>query len=155
MTTKVLAPHYLRLEREIACDEQTAWRALTDVYELRAWWGQPVCEHKQDVGGGYELRYVGRDRVDTFEYATWDANWRIGGSWQFNWLTGSVQEMVVIVCSERGVRVSIEQTGFESFGQDAARIFGYHKTESNGRLERLQHWCERRLPANMAQMPLI
>lgn len=155
MTTKVLAPHFLRLEREIACDEQAAWRALTDMYEMRAWWGMPVCDHKPDVGGGFELRYIGRDRVDHFEYSTWDENWRVGGTWAYNWLRGTVQELVIITPFEHGVRVAIEQTNFESFGANASRIFGYHKIEAASRLERLQAWCERRMPANLAQMPVI
>lgn len=155
MTTKILAPNYLRLEREMRGDMAALWRALTDLHEMRAWWAVPVVGHKPDVGGGFELRYVGRDRVDRFEYTTWDELWRIGGRWTYNWLSGTVEEMLSLTQIESGVRVTIEQTGFETFGPDTQRIFGYHKSETKSRLERLQAWLEQRMPANMGQMPLV
>lgn len=155
MTTKILAPHYLRLECEIRADMETVWRALTDLHELRAWWAVPVISHKQDVGGGFELRYVGRDRVDTFVYTTWDKDWRIGGRWSYSWLEGEVAEMLILTEIEGGVRVTIEHTNFESFGADQQRIFGYHKSETRARLERLKAWAEVRLPATQAQIPVV
>jgi uncharacterized protein YndB with AHSA1/START domain len=155
MTTKILAPHYLRIEREMRADMAAVWLALTDLHELRAWWAVPVVGHKLDVGGGFELRYVGRDRVDKFVYTTWDEHWRIGGRWTYNWLAGAVDEMLSVAEIDGGVRVTIEHTGFESFGGAAAQIFGYHKSETRARLERLQQWVEARVPANMAQMPVV
>ncbi|MCZ7605400.1 MAG: SRPBCC domain-containing protein [Planctomycetota bacterium] len=155
MTTKILAPHYLRMEREVRADLPSVWRALTDLHELRAWWAVPVVNHKLDVGGGFELRYVGRDRKDKFTYTTWDQNWRIGGRWEYSWLSGAVEEMLIVVKTDEGVRVSIEHSNFESFGPDAGRIFGYHKSETRARLERLQAWVEERIPANLAQMPVV
>ncbi|MCA8913376.1 MAG: SRPBCC domain-containing protein [Planctomycetes bacterium] len=155
MTTKILAPHYLRIEREMRADLPTVWRALTDVHELRAWWAMPVCDFKPDVGGGFELRYIGRDRRDKFVWTTWDVNWRTGGFWEYNWLAGRVDELLSLNEIEDGVRVGIEHTGFESFGADAAKIFGYHKSETRARLERLQQWVEQRMPANLAQMPVV
>jgi len=155
MPSKILSPHYLCLDREIACDEQAAWRALTDLHELRAWWGMPVADHVPDIGGGFELRFVGRDRVDRFEFTTWDENWRVGGVWTYNWLPGAIREMASIVATERGVRVTLEHTGFDSFGDDAKRIFSYHKIDLYSRLDRLRAWCEERVPANLSRMPLI
>jgi uncharacterized protein YndB with AHSA1/START domain len=155
MTTKILAPHYLRIEREMSAEIPAIWRALTDVHELRAWWAVPVVDFKQDVGGGFKLRYIGRDRCDNFEYTTWDTNWRVGGRWTYNWLTGSVEEMISLVDTAEGVRVTIEHTKFDSFGGDALKIFGYHKSETRARLERLQRWVEQKIPANMAQMPVV
>lgn len=78
MTTKILAPHYLCLELEIAADLSAVWRALTDLHELRAWWGQPVVGLRADVGGGFELRYPGHERIDRFTYSTWDQ----AGAWE-------------------------------------------------------------------------
>jgi uncharacterized protein YndB with AHSA1/START domain len=155
MSTKVLAPQYLRLEREIASSESIIWHALTDLHELRAWWGMPIVELNGGVGGRYDVHYVGRSRIDRFVYTTWLENWKIGGTWLYNWLEGSVQEMITIVRAGEGARVTIEQSGFESFDKHAARLFGYHKIESSGRLERLQAWCEKGVPANMAQMPVV
>lgn len=155
MTTKILAPHYLRIEREMRADLPTVWKAVTDVLELRAWWAMPVVHFTPDVGGGFELRYVGRDRVDRFKYTTWDLNWRTGGRWTYNWLKGSVDELLSLTEIENGVRVGIEHSGFETFGAGAAKIFGYHKSETRARLERLQQWVEQRVPANMAQMPVV
>ncbi|MCA8937914.1 MAG: SRPBCC domain-containing protein [Planctomycetes bacterium] len=155
MTTKILAPHYLRIEREMRADLPTVWRALTDLLELRAWWAMPVLEYKPDIGGGFELRYIGRDRVDRFTYTTWDENWRIGGRWDYNWMDGGVDELVSLTEIGEGVRVGIEHSNFESFGKDAAKIFGYHKSETRARLERLQAWVEQRMPANLAQMPVV
>lgn len=155
MTTKILAPHYLRIEREIAAPVDTVWRALTDTHELRAWWGMPVCEHEPDVGGGFELRYIGRDRTDKFRYTTWDHQWRVGGLWSYTWLPGVVNEMLVMTPVDKCVRVGLEHTGFESFGPETRKLFGYFKIESGARLRRLQDWCERRIPATMAQMPVV
>lgn len=155
MGTKILAPHYLRFEREMQCDIPSVWRALTDLHELRAWWGMPVCDHAPDVGGGFELRYIGRDRKDKFVYTTWDVEWRLGGHWTYNWLEGRVEEMVSLKATGRGVRVTVEHSEFRSYGDDATRIFGYHKVETRSRLMRLQEWCEERIPANLAKMPLV
>jgi uncharacterized protein YndB with AHSA1/START domain len=153
MATKVLAPHYLRLERDIARDESVVWRALTDLLELRAWWGMPVVELFPGIGGYFDIQYVGRNRIDRFIYTDWQVNWKVGGIWHYNWVDGRVNETTTIKAIDGGVRVSIEQGGFESFGTDTTRIFGYHKMETAGRLERLQTWCEKGVPANMAQMP--
>jgi hypothetical protein len=136
-------------------DMPTLRRALTDLHELRAWWAVPIIGHKTDIGGGFELRYVGRERVDKFEYTTWDEMWRIGGRWSYSWLRGDVSEMISLTKIDEGVRVTIEQTSFESFRADALKIFGYHKTETSARLERLQAWLEQRVPANMGQIPLV
>ena len=155
MTTKILAPHYLRLETEIRADMAAVWQALTDLHELRAWWAVPVVKHTPDVAGGFELRYVGRDRVDTFVYTTWDQDWRIGGRWSYSWLDGEVAEMLSLTEIEGGVRVTIEHTNFETFGPDQKRIFGYHKSETRARLERLKAWAEVRLPATLAQIPVV
>lgn len=155
MTTKILAPHYLRIEREINAPIEAVWRALTDTLELRAWWGMPVCEHQLDVGGGFELRYIGRDRTDKFQYTTWDQHWRIGGVWSYTWLVGQVNELIVMTGAGSGVRVGIEHSGFESFAADTRKLFGWYKIESASRLKRLQDWCERRIPANLAQMPVV
>ena len=35
------------------------------------------------------------------------------------------------------------------------RIFGYHKSETRARLERLKAWAEVKLPATMAQIPVV
>lgn len=153
MTTKILAPHYLCLELEISSDLAAVWRALTDLHELRAWWGQPVVGLQADVGGGFELRYPGHDRTDRFTFNTWDPDWRVGGQWTYNWLDGAVDEMLSLTGLNGRVRVSVEQTGFQTFGNDATRIFGYHKTEVKARLERLRNWCEQRIPATMAVLP--
>lgn len=155
MTTKILAPQYLRIEREMRGDMATLWRALTDLHELRAWWAVPIIGHKIDVGGGFELRYVGRDRVDKFTYTTWDELWRIGGRWSYSWLRGTVDEMISLTRIDNGVRVTVEQTNFETFRADALKIFGYHKSETAARLERLQAWLEQRIPANMGQIPVV
>ncbi len=155
MATKVLAPHYLRLERDIACGPEVAWRALTDLHELRAWWGMPVVDLVTGVGGYIDIQYVGRSRIDRFIFTEWQAGSRVGGIWHYNWLDGRVQEVTSLERTPRGVCVSIEQGGFESFGKDASRLFGYHKIETSGRLERLLAWCEKGLPANMAQMPSV
>jgi uncharacterized protein YndB with AHSA1/START domain len=155
MTTKIFAPQYLRIEREMRGDMATLWRALTDLHELRAWWAVPIIGHKVDVGGGFELRYVGRDRVDRFKYTTWDEGWRIGGRWSYSWLGGEVDEMISLTQIDNGVRVTVEQTNFETFRGDALKIFGYHKTETGARLERLQAWLEQRVPANMGQIPVV
>lgn len=155
MTTKILAPHYLRIEREMKADVAAVWRALTDLHELRAWWAVPIVDFRSDLGGGFKLRFIGRDREDAFKYSTWDTNWRIGGKWTYNWLEGAVEEMLSIVDTTEGVRVTIEHTNFDSFGADASKIFGYHKSETRSRLERLQQWVEQRIPANLAQMPVV
>jgi uncharacterized protein YndB with AHSA1/START domain len=105
MTTKILAPQYLRIEREMRGDMATLWRALTDLHELRAWW--------------------------------------------------EVAEMISLTQIDGGVRVTVEQTNFESFRGDAVKIFGYHKTETSARLERLQAWLEQRVPANLGQIPVV
>ena len=150
MSTKIFTPYFLRLEREIDADVNSVWRALVDVHELRAWWGRPVSNFEPDVGGGFKLRYVGSPRVDTFEFTVWDDRWRIGGEWRYNSLEGFVDEMLCLVSHNGKTRVSIEQGNFKSFNKDQQRIFGYHKSELRHRLERLQEWCEKRIPATMA-----
>jgi len=153
MTTKILAPHYLCLEIEISASLADVWRACTDLHELRAWWGMPVTALAPDVGGGFELRYPGSDRLDRYEFTTWDPDWRVGGQWSYNWLEGKVDEMLCLSALGNRVRASVEQTGFASFGNDSTRIFGYHKSEVRARLERLRQWCEQRIPATLAVAP--
>ncbi|MCC6464770.1 MAG: SRPBCC domain-containing protein [Planctomycetes bacterium] len=153
MTTKILSPRYLCLEREVKGELFAVWRALTDLHELRAWWGAPVAGLTADVGGGFDLRFVGNARLDRFEYSVWDRGWRVGGEWSFNWHTGRVQELIILTDLGGKVRVAIEQAGFESFGDDAVRVFGHHRRETGTRLERLQQWCERRVPATLAVAP--
>ena len=53
MTTKILSPRYLCLEREVKGELFAVWRALTDLHELRGWWGSPMAGLTAVVGGGF------------------------------------------------------------------------------------------------------
>lgn len=154
MGSKILAPHYLRLERDIRGEPSSVWRALTDVHELRAWWGVPVCRYTPGVGGGFELCYMGRRRVDLFVFNAWDAGWRVGGQWRYDRTDGEIDETISLKTTDDYVVVTLEQSGFQTFGDESVRIFGRRKTDNYARLERLRDWIEQRIPANLARMPV-
>lgn len=150
MATKILAPHFLRIEREIRAPLSDVWQALTDVFELRAWWGVPVVELKPDVGGFMEVRKVSESVGDVLSFSIWDNQWRIGGKWMLN-SGGSYHELVCVVEIAGGVRVSVEHSELDTPAGQQVRLFGALKSNARQRLERLQRWCEQHIPANLAR----
>ncbi len=72
-------------EREIFTSAAHVWRALTDIYELRAWWAMPVVELDVSTGGMIELSYVKSDRKDFFTIEKLKTGVKIEGTWRFNW----------------------------------------------------------------------
>lgn len=152
MATKTSAPH-LCLELDIAADIAAVWRALTDLHELRAWWGVPVVNLRPGMGGGMELAYVASERVDLFEFSAWRERELIAGLWSYSLMHGCVEEIFELAALGARVQVTARQSGFESFGTAAVAVFGYHRTELRARLYRLQQWCEQRIPASHATMP--
>jgi uncharacterized protein YndB with AHSA1/START domain len=141
-------------EREIFASTNTVWHALTDIFELRAWWAMPVVELDVSKGGQIELSYVKSPREDYFTFDKIETGKLIEGTWRFNWSDAQIKEKTILKAGDGLVSVQCEQQGFGSFGEDTGFRFAWHKREVQARVKRLQKWCENRIPANMATMPV-
>ncbi len=132
--------------REIKCDKEKIWSAITDINEMKQWYFDQIPSFEAKLGFATEFVIYNEGRTFTHQWSVLDVkpNDTITYSWQYPEYPGRSQSKFSIVESDQGTSITLSCTGLETFPDDIPE-FTRESCEGgwNYFLNRLKDYCEK------------